>query len=98
MHEAYSHEVCSCGYWPGAKGEGLFYSYAYPEPPGYREMVITRDKASFSDALAEFVLACEVVRNAADFDAVALEFQLPSYDTAADRVRSDRLPFEPPLP
>ena len=37
MWEAYSHEVSSAGYWPGPDGEGVFYSYAYPEPPGYRE-------------------------------------------------------------
>ena len=34
MWEAYSHEVSSAGYWPGPDGEGVFYSYAYPEPPG----------------------------------------------------------------
>ena len=33
--DAYSHEVSSCGFWPGAPGiEPFFYSYAYPEPPG----------------------------------------------------------------
>src|SRR5882762_6615503 len=32
---AYSHEVSSCGYWPGGTAEGTFYSYAYPEPEGY---------------------------------------------------------------
>ena len=37
MHEAYSHEVSSAGYWPGPDGEGVFYSYAYPEPPGFRD-------------------------------------------------------------
>ncbi len=38
MWEAYSHEVSSCGYWPGPPGEeGVFYAYAYPDPPGYRD-------------------------------------------------------------
>ena len=38
MREAYSHEVSSSGYWPGPPGdEGVFYAYAYPEPPGYRD-------------------------------------------------------------
>ena len=36
MHEAYSHEVSSCGFWPGGSEEGSFYSYAYPEPAGLR--------------------------------------------------------------
>src|SRR5438105_7505420 len=30
--EAYSHEVSSCGYWPFVGSEGIYYSYAYPEP------------------------------------------------------------------
>ena len=31
--DAYSHEVSSCGFWPGAPGmEPFFYSYAYPDP------------------------------------------------------------------
>ena len=37
MREAYSSEVSSCGYWPGGAREGVFYAYAYPEPPGFRE-------------------------------------------------------------
>ena len=34
MAEAYSHEVSSCGFWPGNGGYGraAFYVYAYPEP------------------------------------------------------------------
>jgi Family of unknown function (DUF5996) len=34
--EAYSHEVSSCGFWPGggAIAYPAFYSYAYPEPAG----------------------------------------------------------------
>ena len=37
MHEAYSHEVSSCGFWPGGSEEGSFYTYAYPEPAGFAE-------------------------------------------------------------
>src|SRR3546814_8372913 len=37
--EAYSHEVSSAGFWPGSDGfpQAAFYSYAYPDPPGFRE-------------------------------------------------------------
>ena len=37
MAEAYSHEVSSCGFWPGNGGFGYaaFYVYAYPEQVGY---------------------------------------------------------------
>ena len=37
MHEAYSHEVSSAGFWPGGSEEGSFYSYAYPEPAGFAD-------------------------------------------------------------
>src|SRR5262249_10214267 len=35
--EAYSHEVSSCGFWPGGGPipYPAFYSYAYPEPTGF---------------------------------------------------------------
>src|SRR5205814_1583066 len=37
-HEAYSHEVSSAGFWPGggAIDYPAFYSYAYPQPSGFR--------------------------------------------------------------
>ena len=40
MHEAYSHEVSSCGFWPGGSEEGSFYSYAYPEPAGFADQPV----------------------------------------------------------
>ena len=82
--EAYSHEVSSCGYWPGGGGEGLFYSEAYPEPPGYREAGVTPEEASFRDALGEFVLPYEVVRTSADPGGVLLDFLQSTYDAAAN--------------
>jgi len=38
VREAYSHEVSSAGFWPGGGGIDYpaFYSYAYPEPEGFR--------------------------------------------------------------
>ena len=47
MHEAYSHEVSSAGFWPGAGlGEPAFYSYAYPEPRGFADYPVKPEKAS----------------------------------------------------
>ncbi|MDP9465325.1 MAG: DUF5996 family protein [Actinomycetota bacterium] len=84
MHEAYSHEVSSAGYWPGPDGEGVFYSYAYPEPDGYRQRSVTPAGARFDDGLSEFVLPYENVRTAPDPDAALLEFLRSTYVAAAE--------------
>jgi len=94
MHEAYSHEVSSCGYWPGGDGEGVFYSYAYPEPPGFRGATVTPAAASYDADLGEFVLPYEVVRTAADPDGVLLGFLQSTYEAAADNADWDRATLE----
>lgn len=97
MHEAYSHEVSSAGFWPGGGGdEGCFYSYAYPEPPGYREMPVT-EGARYDEALGEFVLPYERVRVADDPDVVLLDFLQSTYVAAAERADWDRAALERPL-
>jgi hypothetical protein len=98
MLEAYSHEVSSCGYWPGGEGEGLFYSYAYPEPLGYRDFEVGPNDAYFDETLGEFVLDYRVVRTAADPDAILLEFLQSSYEAAAECASWDRLALERPTP
>src|SRR6202043_3508231 len=47
--EAYSQEVSSLGFWPGnaAASTPVFYSYAYPEPPGFAESKIQPSAASY---------------------------------------------------
>src|SRR5207244_7534272 len=64
VREAYSHEVCSAGFWPGggAVSYPAFYSYAYPEPAGYREAPVRPSGASYSSALREFLLPYDEVR------------------------------------
>jgi hypothetical protein len=91
MHEAYSHEVSSAGYWPGGGAEGAFYSYAYPEPPGYRDVRVGPAAASWREDLGgEFVLPYEAVRTAEDPDAALLEFLQSTYEAAADTAHWDR--------
>ena len=83
--EAYSHEVSSCGFWPGAPGIApMFYAYAYPEPDGFKAAVVRPEGARFDPALGEFVLAYEAVRAAADPDAALLDFFQSTYEAAAD--------------
>ncbi|MFZ0499128.1 MAG: DUF5996 family protein [Steroidobacteraceae bacterium] len=89
--EAYSHEVSSAGFWPGsdAHPRAAFYSYAYPEPPGFRDRPVPVS-ASFDTALGEFVLPYDSVRTAADPDALLLEFLSSTYAAAADAGGWDR--------
>ncbi len=95
MWEAYSHEVSSCGYWPGPPGEeGVFYAYAYPEPPGYRDAAVGPPGARWDDALAEFVLPYELVRTAPDPEAALLEFLQRTYEAAATTASWDRATLE----
>jgi len=94
MLEAYSHEVSSCGYWPGGEGEGLFYSYAYPEPRGFRDVAVSPEGARFDAELGEFVLPCELVRASADPDAFLMEFLQSTYEAAATTAAWDRATLE----
>jgi Family of unknown function (DUF5996) len=94
--DAYSHEVSSCGFWPGAPGiEPLFYSYAYPEPPGYRETPIAPVQGAFDTNMGEFVLSYEAMRLSPDPDSTLLEFLQSTYDAAANCGRWDRHALEP---
>jgi hypothetical protein len=94
--EAYSHEVSSAGFWPGsgAIDYPAFYSYAYPEPPGYRATTVRPDAAFFSEALGEFILPYDAVRTAADPDQALLNFLQSSYEAAADAGKWDRQALE----
>jgi hypothetical protein len=96
MHEAYSHEVSSAGYWPGGEGEGIFYSYAYPEPDGFRERPGGPAGAHYDEALGEFVLPYGLVRSAPDPDAILLHFLESTYAAAAETAGWDRAALERP--
>lgn len=97
--DAYSHEVCSCGFWPGMPGaEPMFYSYAYPEPPGYREYSIAPAEGWFDTNFGEFVLPYEQMRLAADPEATLLLFLQGTYEAAANCARWDREALEVPPP
>lgn len=86
IREAYSQEVSSCGFWPGsaAMPAPVFYSYAYPAPPGFDAARVRPDEARYDTTLGEFLLPYEVVRQSPSPDTVLLEFLTSTYDTAAD--------------
>jgi len=91
---AYSHEVSSCGFWPGGSAEGSFYSYAYPVPDGFAAWPVRPDAASYDSALGEFLLPYGAVRTAADPDAVLLTFLESTYEAAAELGGWDRAVLE----
>jgi hypothetical protein len=92
--DAYSHEVSSCGFWPGTAGppliEPFFYSYAYPEPPGYRDYAIKPAAAAWNATMGEFMLPYDAMRQSADPDAALLEFLQSTYEAAANCADWDR--------
>ena len=93
--EAYSHEVSSAGFWPGSGSypHATFYSYAYPEPAGFRDRAVTPG-AHYATTLGEFVLPYETVRAAADPQALLLDFLSSTYAAAAECGHWDRAALE----
>lgn len=95
MVEAYSHEVSSCGFWPGAGlGQPAFYAYAYPEPPGFRDYRIDPPGAYYHDGLREFILPYEEVRTSASPDEMLLSFFQTTYEAASELGNWDRSALE----
>ena len=93
--EAYSHEVSSAGFFAGndAFPSAAFYSYAYPEPNGFRGRAVSSG-AYFEEKLGEFILPYDTVRRAADPDGLVLEFLSTTYEAAADTAGWDRTHLE----
>jgi hypothetical protein len=96
MQEAYSHEVSSCGFWPGGEPlpEPVFYAYGYPEPDGFARARVRPAAARYHEVLREFVLPYEAVRAAAQPAADVLAFCESTYEAAAELGRWDRAALE----
>jgi hypothetical protein len=96
VREAYSHEVSSCGFWPGGPGmeQPIFYSYAYPQPQGFGERPVRPDAAFWSRDFGEFILPYDAVCAAAAPDETLLAFLQGTYDAAASLARWDRAGLE----
>jgi hypothetical protein len=94
--EAYSHEVSSCGFWPGggAIDYPAFYSYAYPEPAGFKDARVVPDGAFYSGDYREFILPYDAVARAGSPDDLLLEFLQSSYEAAASLAQWDRSGLE----
>lgn len=94
--DAYSHEVSSCGFWPGgaAAPYPLFYSYAYPEPDGFAGAPLQPAEARYETALREFVLPYAAVSQANDPEERLLAFLQRSYEAAAELAHWNRRSLE----
>jgi hypothetical protein len=99
VREAYSHEVSSAGFWPGGGSidYAAFYSYAYPEPEGFKTSIVEPGSAFYSPELREFLLPYDAVRSASDPDATLLAFLQSTYEAAARNGNWDRAALERPL-
>ena len=94
--EAYFHEASSVGFWPGDGRLTLpaFYSYAAPEPPGFRDARIEPRSAYYHPELAGFYLHYDAMRASPDPEAALMEFCRSTYDAAASAGQWDRTALE----
>ena len=98
--EAYSQEVSSLGFWPGnaAMPTPVFYSYAYPEPPGFAGAKVQPPEVYYESKLREYILPYDAVRTAEKPDEVLLDFAQSAYDAASKLGRWDRDALEEKKP
>jgi len=94
--EAYSHEVTSCGFWPGnrASRTPIFYAYAYPTPDGFAQAKVEPAEAAWLMELGEFALPYDAVRNAADPDRHLSSFLESTHAAAAELAGWNRSELE----
>jgi hypothetical protein len=94
--EAYSHEVSSVGFWPGTSGmsDAAFYSYAAPEPNGFKQARVQPNAAAYNPSLGEFLLPYEDVCKSESPSSALLQFCQSTYDAAANLGKWDRLALE----
>jgi Family of unknown function (DUF5996) len=96
MQEAYSHEVISAGWWPGAGEvkEAAFYCYAAPAPPGFAEQKVRPAAASYDSGMGEYLMTYDRVRSAPSPSTALLDFLQSTYEAGATTGKWDREALE----
>jgi hypothetical protein len=96
MQEAYSHEVISAGWWPGAGEiqEAAFYCYAAPPPSGFGQQLVAPSEAFYHSGLGEYLLMYDDVRRAKSPTQALLEFLQSTYEAGAMTGNWDRPALE----
>ena len=93
--EAYSHEVISAGFWPGAGIDGpAFYAYSAPSPAGLSEEPVRPAAAFWSKQLSEFILMYDDMRSAESPRHALMEFLESTYAAGAKLANWDRQALE----
>jgi hypothetical protein len=94
--EAYSHEVISCGFWPGDPRfpQAAFYAYAAPAPDGFGQQSVRPKTAYWDTALGEFILKYDDVLKSDSPDRDVLEFCESTYEAGAMLAHWDREALE----
>ena len=94
--EAYSHEVISCGFWPGDRRykQAAFYSYTAPAPQGLDQEKIRPGAAYWDSQLGEFLLKYDDARAANSPEQAILDFCQSSYEAGAKLAKWDRQALE----
>jgi Family of unknown function (DUF5996) len=92
--EAYSHEVISCGFWPGDRRfpQPAFYAYASPAPAGLETQAV---RPGYWDLqMREFLLPYSDVCQASSPHDAVLDFCQSTYEAAAHLAQWDRHALE----
>jgi hypothetical protein len=94
--EAYSHEVSSVGFWPGDNRLALpaFYSYAAPEPDGFRTAAVSPAAAYYHPSLNGYYLHYDELLRSAEPEQMLLDFCRSTYAAAATLGKWDRAALE----
>ena len=92
--EAYSHEVISCGFWPGDRRfpQPAFYAYASPAPAGLETEAVR--PGYWDTRMREFLLPYDDVRTASSPRDAVLDFCQSTYEAAARLAQWDRHALE----
>ncbi len=96
MQESYSHEVGSCGFWPGSEQFPMpaFYAYCYPTPAAFGEQDVQPKEAFYSKEMGEFFLPYDAVRLSKHPEDTLLQFLQTTYEAAANTAQWDRKKLE----
>ncbi|MEG9327601.1 DUF5996 family protein [Salinimicrobium catena] len=94
--EAYSHEVSSCGFWPGNEivPFAAFYSYIYPEPDGFSSASVKPEAAYYHKEMGEFILPYAEAQRSENPEKDLMDFLQSTYEAAADLAKWDRKELE----